>query len=87
MSKSNTIVYKTLSNTNTNTPKKISTISDLKLSFNKQLIEKDLKIEMTKGKIVISERELLCKLCGDGIQLAEIPLCKSCISKIKSIED
>ena len=49
--------------------------------------EKDLKIEMTNGKIVISERELLCKLCGDGIQSAEIPLCKSCISKIKSIED
>ena len=49
--------------------------------------EKDLKIEMTNGKIVISERELLCKLCGDVIQAAEIPLCKSCISKIKSIED
>lgn len=49
--------------------------------------EKDLKIEMSRGKVVISRSELLCKLCGDGIQSAEIPLCKSCISKIKSIED
>lgn len=49
--------------------------------------EKDLNIEMSQGKVIISRSELLCKLCGKSIKSAEIPLCKSCISKIKSIED
>ena len=57
MTKSNTIVYKTLTNakTNINLPQKtivpFNTITDLKLSYNKQMMEKDLKIEKLKKEL------------------------------------
>ena len=71
MSKSNTIVYKTLSNTNTNTPKKISTISDLKLSFNKQLVEKDLKIERLQKELIYYKTQYM-KLYKQNKQFSPI---------------
>ena len=57
MTKSNTIVYKTLTNakTNINLPQKtivpFNTITDLKLSYNKQMMEKDLKIEKLQKEL------------------------------------